>query len=147
MRNEVLRTRVVGLAASIAAFAALVVAVAPVLGASTAPVRAAAPVPATERLAAGPYALRITRFAVPGGERAEVLLTDGSGDPVEKKPVTGLLAYQGTAPGHEHHDILVSREIQPGLYVLDLREAASGPWLLTVVIGQEARAAIAFVVP
>jgi hypothetical protein len=145
--SEPLRPRVVGLVASIAALAALSVAVASVLAASNVPVRAADSAPAAERLAAGPYALSVTRFTVPGGERAEVLLTDGAGHPVAGKPVTGLLVYQGTAPGHEHHDILVSREIRPGLYVLDMREAVSGPWLLTVVVGQESRTAIAFVVP
>ena len=120
---------------------------APTLGGSAGPSRAAVSVTPTERLAAGPYQLTVTRITAPGGERADILLTDSAGTTVAGKPVTGLLSYQGNAPGHEHHDILVSRETEPGLYALDLREVVSGPWLLTVVIGDEARAAYLFNVP
>lgn len=148
MRLLRLRTRGIGAAlATLAATAVIGLAIAiPSLGGSTGPSRAAVSVTSTERLAAGPYQLAITRTTEPGGERADVLLTDGAGAPVAGKPVTGLLVYEGSAPGHEHHDILVSRETKPGTYALDLREAVSGPWLLTIVIGDDARAGYLFTV-
>lgn len=142
-----LRLRIIGLAAALATLAIAAALTVPSLGGSLGSSRAAVSVRSTERLAAGPYQLAITRTAEDGGERAEVRLTDGSGAPVADKPLTGLLVYEGTAAGHEHHDILVSRETAPGRYVLDLREAVPGPWLLTIVIGDEARAAYLFVVP
>jgi hypothetical protein len=118
----------------------------PSLGGSSGPGRASVPVIPTERLAAGPYLLSITRSAAGGGERAEVRITDAAGSAVAGKPVTGLLVYEGNAPGHEHHDILISREAEPGIYTLDLREAIAGPWLLTIVVGDEARAGYLFTV-
>ncbi len=146
-----LRQRTLGIGAALATLVATaVIALAitgPSLGGSTGPSRAAASVTSTERLAPGPYQLSVTRTMAPGGERANVLLTDSTGIAVAGKPVSGLLVYEGSAPGHEHHDILVSRETQPGLYTLDLREAVAGPWLLTLVIGDEARAAYLFNVP
>ena len=145
-----LRLRTLGIGAALATLAAgAVLALAitgPTLGGTTGPSRAAASVTPTERLAAGPYQLAITRSTVAGGERADVRLTDGGGTMVAGKPVTGLLIYEGDAPGHEHHDILISRETEPGLYALDLREAVAGPWLLTVVIGDEARVGYLFTV-
>ena len=144
----VLRQRTVGIGAALATFvatAAIALAITgPSLGGSTGPSRAAASVSTTERLTAGPYQLSIIRSSATGGERADIQLTDGAGAVVAGKPVTGLLVYEGNAPGHEHHDILISRETEPGRYRLDLREAVSGPWLLTVVIGDEARAAYLF---
>ena len=121
--------------------------IAPTFGGLTGTSRAAASVNATERLAAGPYQLILTRSASAGGERADVRLTDPAGTVVAGKPLTGLLIYEGSAPGHEHHDILVSRETEPGVYTLDLREAVSGPWLLTIVIGDESRVGYLFNVP
>ena len=146
-----LRLRTIGIGAALAtlaATAAIAIAFAvPTLGGTTGPSRAAASVTSTERLAAGPYQLSVTRVTAPGGERADVVLTDGTGTIVAGKPVTGLLIYEGNAPGHEHHDILVSRETQPGRYALDLREVVAGPWLLTIVVGDEGRAAYLFNVP
>ena len=147
-----LRTFVIGAAlATLAATAGIALAITvpslPSLGGSAGPSRAAASVTTTERLAAGPYQLSITRVTAPGGERADVALTDAAGTAVAGKPLTGLLVYEGNAPGHEHHDILVSREAHPGLYSLDLREVVSGPWLLTIVVGDEGRAAYLFNVP
>lgn len=143
-----LRQRTIGIGAAIATLAAtatIALAItAPQLGAASGPSRAAASVSSTERLAAGPYQLAITRTALAGGERADVTVTDQRGATVAGKPLTGLLVYEGSAPGHEHHDILVSQEPEPGHYVLDLREAVAGPWLLTVVIGDEARVAYVF---
>lgn len=149
MRILRLRTIAIGAAlATLATTAAIALAIAaPSLGGSTGPSRAAVSVISTERLAAGPYQLTVTRTTAPGGERADIVITDSAGIAVAGKPVTGLLAYEGNAPGHEHHDILVSRETQPGRYLLDLREAVSGPWLLTIVIGDEARTAYLFNVP
>ncbi len=97
-------------------------------GASTGSSRAAASVIPTERLAAGPYQLAITRSAAAGGERADIRLLTGDGGVAAGKAVSGLLVYEGNAAGHEHHDILVSQEPEPGHYVLDLREAVAGPW-------------------
>lgn len=145
-----LRARFVGLGAALATLVATVgiaLAIALSLGGLAETRRAAASVTSTERLAAGPYQLKLTRTSVPGGERADVRLSDSAGATVASKPVTGLLVYEGNALGHEHHDILISREIEPGLYVLDLREAVSGPWLLTLVIGDEARTGYLFNVP
>ena len=148
---HLLRQRTLGIGAALATLAATAVIglaiTVPSLGGSTGPSRAAASVTSTERLAAGPYQVSVTRTTAPGGERADVRLTDGAGTAVAAKPVTGLLIYEGNAPGHEHHDILISRETEPGVYQLDLREAVSGPWLLTVVIGDEARVAYLFTVP
>lgn len=136
--------RITGIAiAMLAVGAAIITIAASPLGGSNGTARAAAPV-TTERLAAGPYTLAITRQGEAGAERADVLVTDHGGAPAVGKPLTGLLSYEGNAPGHEHHDILVSREPQPGHYVLDLREVVPGPWLLTVVIGDEARVAYVF---
>ena len=145
---KALRLRTIGFGAALATLVTTTVIalaiIAPTFGGLTGSSRAAASVIATERLAAGPYQLALTRSASAGGERADVRLTDAAGTVVAGKPVTGLLIYEGSAPGHEHHDILISRETEPGRYVLDLREAVSGPWLLTVVIGDEARAAYLF---
>lgn len=144
---EALRRRNIGLAAALATLAIAAALTIPSLGGSPGSGRAAVSVTSTERLAAGPYQLAITRTAEAGGERAEVRLTDGAGAPVAGKPLTGLLVYEGSAAGHEHHDILVSQEVEPGRYVLDLREAVAGPWLLTIVIGDESRVAYLFAVP
>lgn len=143
-----LRTARIGAAlATLVATAAIALAITgPSLGGAGGPSRAAVSVTPTERLAAGPYDLSITRIAEPGGERAAVRITDAAGSAVAGRPVTGLLVYEGNAPGHEHHDILVSRELEPGVYTLDLREAVAGPWLLTIVIGDEARAGYLFTV-
>ena len=141
-------TRIGAALATLVATAVIALAITgPSLGGTNGPSRAAASVTSTERLAAGPYQLAIARSAAAGGERADVRLTDAAGTVVAGKPVTGLLIYEGSAPGHEHHDILISRETEPGVYQLDLREAVSGPWLLTVVIGDEARVAYLFTVP
>ena len=146
-----LHRRTIGFGAALATLvttAVIAIAIiAPTFGGPTSSGRAAASVTTTERLAAGPYQLAITRSAAAGGERADVRLTDTAGTLVAGKPVTGLLIYEGSAPGHEHHDILVSRETEPGVYALDLREAVSGPWLLTIVIGDESRAGYLFNVP
>ena len=146
-----LRLRTIGFGGALATLVTTTVIalaiIAPTLGGATGPSRAAASVTSTERLATGPYQLALTRSAATGGERADIRLTDASGAVVAGKPVTGLLVYEGNAPGHEHHDILVSREAEPGVYGLDLREVVAGPWLLTVVIGDEARAAYLFNVP
>lgn len=115
--------------------------------AATRPAPAAAAAIPTQRLVAGEFQLTIERTAADEGERAMVRVTDAQGRPAAGKPLTGLLAYQGSAPGHEHKDILVSHETQPGLYALDLREVVTGPWLLTVVLGDDARAAYLFNVP
>ena len=146
-----LRRRTIGFGAALATLvttAVIAIAIiAPTFGGLTGSSRAAASVTTTERLAAGPYQLTISRSAAPGGERADVRLADAAGTAVAGKPVTGLLIYEGSAPGHEHHDILISRETEPGLYALDLREAVSGPWLLTIVIGDESRVGYLFNVP
>ena len=146
-----LRRRTIGFGAALATLvttAVIAIAIiAPTFGGSIGSSRAAASVTTTERLAAGPYQLAITRTAAAGGERVDVHLTDAAGTVVAGKPVTGLLIYEGSAPGHEHHDILVSRESEPGVYALDLREAVSGPWLLTIVIGDESRVGYLFNVP
>ena len=148
---KALQLRTIGFGAALATLVTTMVIalaiIAPTFGGRTGSSRAAASVISTERLAAGPYQLTVTRSAAAGGERADIRLTDASGAVVAGKPVTGLLAYEGNAPGHEHHDILVSREAEPGVYGLDLREAVAGPWLLTVVIGDEARVAYLFNVP
>ncbi len=146
-----LRLRTIGFGAALATLVTTVVValaiIAPTYGGSIGSSRAAASVTTTERLAAGPYQLAIARTASADGERADVRLTDAAGSVVPGKPVTGLLIYEGSAPGHEHHDILISRETQPGVYTLDLREAVSGPWLLTIVIGDESRVGYLFNVP
>ena len=146
-----LRLRTIGFGAALATLVTTTVIaiaiIAPTFGGLTGSSRAAASVTTTERLAAGPYQLTVIRSAAPGGERADVRLADAAGAVVAGKPVTGLLIYEGSAPGHEHHDILVSRETEPGLYALDLREAVSGPWLLTIVIGDESRVGYLFNVP
>ena len=146
-----LRLRTIGFGAALATLVTTTVIalaiIAPTFGGLTGSSRAAASVTMTERLAAGPYQLTVIRSAAAGGERADVHLTDPAGNAVAGKPVTGLLIYEGSAPGHEHHDILVSRETEPGVYALDLREAVSGPWLLTIVIGDESRVGYLFNVP
>jgi len=148
---KALQLRTIGFGAALATLVTTTVIalaiIAPTFGGLTGTSRAAASVSATERLAAGPYQLTLTRTLSAGGERADVRLTDAAGTVVAGKPVTGLLIYEGSAPGHEHHDILVSRETEPGVYALDLREAVSGPWLLTIVIGDESRVGYLFNVP
>lgn len=145
-----LRPRVVRIGAAVAAsiaVAAIVLALnGPSLGRPGDPSRAAVSVTPTERLAAGPYDLSVSRSAEPDGERAAVRITDAAGSAVAGKPVTGLLVYEGTAPGHEHHDIVISRETAPGVYTLDLRTAVPGPWLLTIVIDENARVGYLFTV-
>lgn len=77
---------------------------------------------------------------------ANVTLRDQAGQSVAGKPVTGILTYLGVQPGHEHKDILISRETSPGSYQLSLEEVISGAWLLTIAVGNEARVAYPFVV-
>ncbi len=69
------------------------------------------------------------------GADGTVVVTDLSGTPAMGPPVTGIFQYLGHKPGHEHNDIVVSREEPGGRYVLELREATEGPWLVTVSLG------------
>lgn len=69
------------------------------------------------------------------GADGTVLVTDLSGAPAMGLPVTGVFQYLGHKPGHEHNDIAVSREEPGGRYILELREATEGPWLVTVSLG------------
>lgn len=69
------------------------------------------------------------------GAEGRVVVTDLSGAPATGLPVTGVFQYLGHKPGHEHNDIVVSREAPEGRYFLDLREATEGPWLVTVSLG------------
>jgi hypothetical protein len=69
------------------------------------------------------------------GAEGTVFVTDLSGSPVARLPLTGVFEYLGRRPGHEHKDIVVSREEPDGRYVLELREATEGPWLVTVSLG------------
>ncbi|HVR88151.1 MAG TPA: hypothetical protein VHG53_01230 [Candidatus Limnocylindria bacterium] len=102
--------------------------------------------PGAVRVEAGPYNAAVGIQQTEDGQRAVIFLTDVSGQPVGGKPLTGLIAYEGTGTGHEHHDILISREDQPGRYVLDLRAVGPGPWLLTIAVGDEGRGLYAFTV-
>ncbi len=80
---------------------------------------------------------RVTVDVVRTGLGAEgtVLVTDLFGARATQLPVTGVFQYLGHKPGHEHNDIVVSREEPGGRYVLELREATDGPWLVTVSLG------------
>ena len=98
-------------------------------------------------LSAGPYTAVVRRITTPDGAQAVIDLTDGSGRAVAGKPVSGILVYEGTAAGHEHHDILIAQERGGGRYALTLSEATPGPWLLSIVVGDEGRAAYLFAVP
>ncbi len=102
---------------------------------------------AAVRLTAGPYTAAVRHIVNAEGAQALVDLTDVNGTAVTGKPVSGILAYQGTAAGHEHHDILIGQERSAGRYSLALSEPAPGPWLLTIVIGDEGRATYLFAVP
>ena len=98
-------------------------------------------------LSAGPYTAVVRRITTPDGARAVIDLTDASGRAVAGKPVSGILVYAGTAAGHEHHDILIGQDQGGGRYALAFNEAAPGPWLLTIFVGDEGRAAYLFAVP
>lgn len=96
-------------------------------------------------LDAGDYRAEVVFSPSTGTPRsATVTLRDQSGRIVAGKPLTGILAYTGTDTGHEHNDILISREATPGRYELSLDEVSSGSWLLTIAVGNEARVAYAF---
>lgn len=69
------------------------------------------------------------------GAEGTIFVTDLTGSPVARLPLTGVFEYLGRKPGHEHNDIVVSREEPGGRYVLELREATDGPWLVTVSLG------------
>jgi len=109
--------------------------------------RSIAAPPAAVRLTAGPYIVTVRRLVTADGAQAIVELTDARGTVVTGKPLSGILSYEGTAVGHEHHDILIGREQGGGGYSLTLNEPAPGPWLLTIVIGDEGRATYLFAVP
>ena len=96
-------------------------------------------------LDAGDYRAEIAFTPSRGTPRAATItLRDRAGQIVAGKPVTGILAYTGTEAGHDHDDILISREAIPGRYELALDEVTSGSWKLTIAIGNEARVAYAF---
>jgi|GEM_PF-2965738 len=96
-------------------------------------------------LEAGEYRAEVAFTPTSGTPRAATItLRDRSGQIVAGKPLTGILAYTGTETGHEHDDILISREATPGRYELSLDEVVSGSWRLTIAIGNEARVAYAF---
>ncbi|MDQ6858400.1 MAG: FixH family protein [Chloroflexota bacterium] len=99
------------------------------------------------QLTAGPYTATVRHVVTSDGAQALVDLTDANGAPVTGKPLSAILAYQGTAVGHEHHDIFIGQERSAGRYSLALSEPAPGPWLLTIVIGDEGRATYLFAVP
>lgn len=138
-----LRTIIVGAILAAAALAAAAGGVAS--GArDTGPANEATP----SALSAGPYTAVVRRITTPdGAPQAVIDLTDASGRAVAGKPLSGILVYEGTAAGHEHHDILIGREQGGGRYALTLSEAVPGPWLLTIVVGDEGRAAYLFAVP
>lgn len=77
--------------------------------------------------------VNVTRTG-PGAE-GTVFVTDLAGTPVTGLPLTGVFQYLGHKAGHEHNDIVVSREASGGHYVLELREATEGPWLVTLSLG------------
>ena len=108
--------------------------------------RRPAQAPPAVSIAAGPYRATVAIQQTDDGRRALIFLTDDSGRPAADKPLTGIIAYEGTETGHEHKDILISHEDQPGRYVLDLREVGAGPWLLTIAVGDEGRGLYAFTV-
>jgi len=96
-------------------------------------------------LDAGDYRAEVAFSPSSGTPRAAtVTLRDRAGQIVAGKPLTGILAYTGNEPGHEHNDILISREAIPGRYELSLDEVSSGSWKLTIAVGNEARVAYAF---
>lgn len=99
----------------------------------------------TPILDVGGYRATIVFTPTTGTPRAATItLRDRSGEIVAGKPLTGILAYTGSEAGHEHNDILISREAVPGRYELALDEVVSGSWKLTIAIGNEARVAYAF---
>ena len=111
------------------------------------PLTGAAPslVAGARTLDAGDYRAEVAFTPTSGTPRAATItLRDRSGQIVAGKPLTGILAYTGTETGHEHDDILISREATPGRYELSLDEVVSGSWRLTIAIGNEARVAYAF---
>jgi len=111
------------------------------------PLTGAAPslVAGVRTLEAGDYRAEVAFTPSRGTPRvATITLRDRSGQIVAGKPLTGILAYTGNEPGHEHNDILISREAIPGRYELSLDEVSSGSWKLTIAVGNEARVAYAF---
>lgn len=137
-----LRTIIVG---AILAAAALAAAAGGVAG--NAPATATANEVPPSTLVAGPYTATVRRITTGDGTQALIDLTDATGHAVAGKPVSGILVYEGTLAGHEHHDILIGQDRGGGRYALILSEAAPGPWLLTIVVGDEGRAAYLFAVP
>jgi hypothetical protein len=78
-------------------------------------------------------AVEVVRTGI--GAHGTVVVTDLSGAPATGLPVTGVFQYLGHKPGHEHNDIVVSREAPGGQYFLDLRQATEGPWLVIISLG------------
>lgn len=118
-----------------------------ITGAATPSVGSAPPsVASVKTLDVGEYRAEVVFSPAKGTPRtANITLRDRESKIVEGKPVTGILAYLGTQPGHEHNDILISREASPGVYQLSLEEVSSGAWALTIAVGNEARVVYPFV--
>ena len=81
------------------------------------------------------YRVTVDVIRTGSGADGTVLVTDLSGIPVTRLPLTGVFQFLGHKPGHEHNDIVVSREEAGGRYILELREATEGPWLVNVSLG------------